>query len=257
MREAIRVRHADGLLNREIAVAVGCHHRTVAKVLAVDGLTTNSKRGTPPERVDDEHSRCRICEEVVPNDQFPYVRSIADGRRLSICRKCRYTQGRKAVSGAPARYFADREARMARGERGARGSRKDIPYELPNGYLHGLWEHQAGRCFYTDQQLRMEYAAGRAPDGVSIDRVDPAVGYVVGNVVLCATRINSIKSDVTPEELEAWLPSWHERVLQGLPALVAEVVAIVDDAPRAVSGRRLPSWVVERRARMEAIRSGC
>jgi hypothetical protein len=44
---------------------------------------------------------------------------------------------------------------------------------------------------------------GRAqgPNSPTIDRINPALGYVRGNVRVISARANSIKSDSTPEEL--------------------------------------------------------
>lgn len=245
--------YATGISNREIDLVNGFSNGTAAYWLRKNGLTSNVRKGTPPERVDDDHSRCRSCKKVVPNDQFPFVRSHVDGRRLSICRSCRYTQGRKAVSDDPARYFADRENRLARGERGARKARQAIPYELPTGYLHGLWVYQTGLCFYTDRPMRLAHTEGLSPEGASIDRVDPSIGYTVGNVVLCLSRVNLVKHDVTPDEMREWMPGWHTRVLFSLPSLLTGAQPIEDNHPRAANGHRLPSWVLERRERIAGI----
>jgi len=42
-----------------------------------------------------------------------------------------------------------------------------------------------------------------APSSPSLDRFNPACGYEVGNVVVVSNRANQIKSDATPEEMEA------------------------------------------------------
>lgn len=44
---------------------------------------------------------------------------------------------------------------------------------------------------------------GRAqgPHSPTLDRINPALGYVRGNVRVISSRANSIKSDSTPEEL--------------------------------------------------------
>jgi hypothetical protein len=44
---------------------------------------------------------------------------------------------------------------------------------------------------------------GRAqgPNSPSVDRIDPAKGYVKGNVRVISSRANAIKSNATPEEL--------------------------------------------------------
>ena len=249
----IREAHAGGLMNREIAIVAGCHHRTVAKYLRRMGLVSNLARGVPPERVDDTHSRCRRCREVQLDDQFPFVRGRVDARRLSICRSCRAKDARAALGDSPESYFNDRHRRMRNGERGSRPNRQGLAYDLPDGYLVALWHWQAGRCFYTDKPMKMGLGAGHDPLGVSIDRVDPHRGYVVGNVVLCCGRVNSIKSDVSLEELAEWMPGWFEQVRSRLPMLRVEVRAADDDWPRNKAGHRLPAWIVERRHRLAAL----
>lgn len=45
-----------------------------------------------------------------------------------------------------------------------------------------------------------------------MDRIDPSKGYVIENIVLCSFRVNTVKRDVTPEEMRAWMPGWALRV---------------------------------------------
>jgi hypothetical protein len=252
---ATAILHEYGLdlSNREIAMRVGCHHNTVARYLKLAGLEPNIRHGVPPERVDETHSRCWKCGDIQPDDQFPFVRNRVDGRRLSFCRQCRKVQSREAIAASPQAYFFDREARMRRGEHGARRSRSDIVYSLPDGYLIALWHWQRAKCFYTDRPMVIVLGKGLQPQSPSVDRVDPTCGYMVGNVVLCLNRVNSIKQNVTLAEMAEWMPGWHERIVTRLPLVVAEVSPIVDNTPRAANGRRLPSWIVDRRRRIEAL----
>jgi hypothetical protein len=241
------------LSNREIAAMVGCHHKTVALCLTRYGLTPLLARGVPPERVDDQHSRCRKCGDVQPNDQFPFVRGRADARRLSICRACRAKDAREALGASPESYFNDKHRRMVNGQRGSHKSRQELEYSLPHGYLASLWRWQEGLCFYSGQPMKMCLGNGKDPLGVSIDRVDPARGYVVGNVVLCCARVNTIKHDLSPEELKELIPKWHAAIVERLPLLQREVTGTPDNWPRNANGHRLPSWIVERRQRMAAL----
>ena len=53
-------------------------------------------------------------------------------------------------------------------------------------------------------KIPLQFAAGYAqPDSPSLDRIDPAKGYVPGNVVVMSHRANRIKGDATIEELLA------------------------------------------------------
>lgn len=49
--------------------------------------------------------------------------------------------------------------------------------------------------------LKYEGNEGAADDAMSIDRIDPAKGYVQGNIALVSQRANRIKNDATPAEL--------------------------------------------------------
>jgi hypothetical protein len=53
---------------------------------------------------------------------------------------------------------------------------------------------------------------GRLSTGLSIDRVDNEKGYTIENVVLCTSRFNTIKSNMTLKEIEKWMPSIYERI---------------------------------------------
>lgn len=43
---------------------------------------------------------------------------------------------------------------------------------------------------------------GPNPDSPSLDRINPALGYVPGNVQVLSIKANLIKQNATPEELE-------------------------------------------------------
>jgi len=40
-----------------------------------------------------------------------------------------------------------------------------------------------------------------------------AKSYVKGNVVLCVARVNTIKSDVSLNEMKLWMPGRYERIV--------------------------------------------
>lgn len=251
-REAVIELYRKELFSKDIAAILGCHYTTVQTILKREGLKPIRPKGQPPEPVDEDHSRCRQCGDVVLNTEFPLIKSHLDGRRLSVCRKCRKGQLREALGANPEAFFADKENRLRRPTSG-RKSRSSIISSLPNGYLYGLWMYQRRRCFYTREDMTLAIGAGSLPTAASVDRVDPTKGYEVGNVVLCRNRINSIKSDVSLEELAAWMPSWHERVANDLPDLIANVKPVDDGRARTVDGRRLPTWVIEHRRRLQEI----
>ena len=83
-----------------------------------------------------------------------------------------------------------------------------MQYDLPVGFLYDRWTQRGGKCFYTDIEMTM---TGRAPTTISVDKVLPEDGYTIGNTVLCANRINSMKQDATLAEMREWMPMWAAR----------------------------------------------
>lgn len=59
--------------------------------------------------------------------------------------------------------------------------------------------------------LELLYTGGRGQtsENASLDRIDPTVGYVKGNVWIISYRANRLKNDATLEELEFMLENWR------------------------------------------------
>ena len=93
-----------------------------------------------------------------------------------------------------------------------RATKKGIECTIDAEYLEQLWNLQEGRCVYTQETMLTGYGLRNHPMGVSVDRINPAQGYVPGNVVLCTTRANSIKQDMTLSEFQEWMPLWYIRL---------------------------------------------
>jgi hypothetical protein len=43
------------------------------------------------------------------------------------------------------------------------------------------------------------------PEKASIDRIDSSKGYIKDNIVLCCARANTIKMDLSLEDLKIWI----------------------------------------------------
>ena len=80
-----------------------------------------------------------------------------------------------------------------------RAKKKNIIFNLTQEHLLDLWEKQGQRCFYSDVKMSIT-GRQRNPYGVSLDRVLPEEGYVIGNVVLCCWGVNTAKQEFTLTE---------------------------------------------------------
>lgn len=163
--------------------------------------------------IDEIHVKCSKCSKVMlytdlelirPNGKYP--------SRISYCRGCRTKQIIKNNKSSLESHLANR----ARGVR-TRAKTKGYPCDLTTKYLMELYREQNGKCFYTDDIMAVPDEGNMESTSrlrLSIDKIVPVLGYVQGNIVLCTVRSNTIKGDLTMEEMKVWLPSWYERLIQ-------------------------------------------
>ena len=73
-------------------------------------------------------------------------------------------------------------------------------------YLCGLYYGQEGKCYHTGETMTLE--RGLVEGAVTftlctMDRIDNAKGYEVGNIVLACDGINRMRSDMPLKEFQA------------------------------------------------------
>lgn len=97
-----------------------------------------------------------------------------------------------------------------------RCKKDNIICTISTKYLTNLYKKQNRKCFYTDIEIDWKTINGLRPNCLSIDKIIPEKGYIEGNVVLTIRRINSIKYDMTLDEMKKWTPDWHKRIMEFL-----------------------------------------
>jgi len=83
-----------------------------------------------------------------------------------------------------------------------RGLTFDLTFEV----VQALWDRQSGRCYYSGLPLVTEL---NSPNKVSIDRLNSSLGYTEDNVVLCTSRVNLMKRDMTVDEFREIIRTLH------------------------------------------------
>lgn len=67
-----------------------------------------------------------------------------------------------------------------------------------------LWEIQGGRCAYTDLPMQLGGGSFHFSESrnlhCTVDRLDSAMGYEAGNVILCCADINRMKQEGSLED---------------------------------------------------------
>lgn len=152
-----------------------------------------------------ETKRCTKCEKEKPIGAFTLH---GRGHRVSWCKPCDaaackdYQRRRRAGDDAYKQVLTARGASIryqySRGRRAGRG----VPVMRGLApHLRVLWEVSEGRCAYTGEQMVVHGYHDGVRNAVTVDRVDPALGYVAGNVVLCCSWVNRMKQDYSAADL--------------------------------------------------------
>lgn len=125
----------------------------------------------------------------------------ADQRRARTCYKCEHIIKVEYRSRHPEAYLG----RLYNALKHIRKKQGKYAFEVTREYVLSLWETQQGRCAITGIELTHDSSDKTKTDtNMSIDRIDPAVGYVEGNIQLAAWRVNNMKSTLTEEQLAWW-----------------------------------------------------
>jgi hypothetical protein len=85
-----------------------------------------------------------------------------------------------------------------------RATKKGIPFDLTKEYIMNLFEEQEGRCYYSDIKLnivKVDKTRVHDPFKMSLDCIDPNLGYIKGNVAWCAYCVNSLKLKMPVENM--------------------------------------------------------
>jgi len=155
---------------------------------------------------------CSKCSIYVPYDSLDKIRvGKPNEARISYCRKCRTEQIIKNNKNSLESYLKNRIRAIK-----TRAKDKSIPFNITVEDLKNIYTNQEGKCFYTDVEMQIPSSTEgicKATLTLSVDKINPKLGYTKGNIVLCTRRANSIKGNCTLEEMKEWLPSWYLKII--------------------------------------------
>lgn len=119
-----------------------------------------------------------------------------------------------------------------------RSKEKNLPIDIDLDYLCSI---ATDRCpaFGTVFDWGQKGDKKASPDGPSLDRVIPDLGYVKGNVVFISNQANKIKQDVTEKELYAVADWLHDKRKEVLNAFKGKLTSLPE--PPSTPGRVYPA----------------
>lgn len=131
-------------------------------------------------------SRCKVCENLM-SKRYPKGAEYAKKRIRDTASPLNYTK-----------RLADYCACRCR--------KHGVECSISAEWMWQKYQQQGGLCAYSG--FPMTHDLGRCSTNISIERIDPSLGYVPDNVVLCCLFVNLSKRDKTIDE---WL-LWADRV---------------------------------------------
>lgn len=157
------------------------------------------------KRIIDGKLECSMCHEWKPLDGF-YKNKISYHGVEGRCKVCNLKRQNERHTNNLDRALKDIVNRHKTNTRNGSQRRKGfdggcITFE----FLRGLWGAQGGRCAVTGKIMTHVQGKGLCLDtNVSIDRIEPEVGYIPGNVRLVCKAVNYLKWTMTDKEMVGW-----------------------------------------------------
>ena len=204
----------EGIHNLRISEILGIDRKFVGRRVTALGLRSRRSKRTNIIDVGNGMVECTKCGRHLPREDLPWGRVTNSPYQLSYCRSCLTQSMVNNVKSSTPKYLNHRMRALRH-----RCKNNGTPFDLPPGYLYDLYQQQDGKCFYTDIPLEIYFGtkkSGARDDSLSVDKIIPESGYIVGNVVLCASRINTMKLNCSLEEMARWMPEWHRRIVEYL-----------------------------------------
>lgn len=105
-----------------------------------------------------------------------------------------------------------------------RALRSGIQFEIDEDFIYEQLMNQDYRCYWSgvpldflSQEPRGDVDTRLNPNSISIDKINPKLGYTRENTCLVTSAVNQIKNDFPTSELDLWISRiYHYRGLQNL-----------------------------------------
>ena len=143
--------------------------------------------------------KCSKCQEEKNVNEFYYHKMRK--HYMSSCKKCNTkecnTYQRKQKKEKNIKFIANmRAVGITRHCRNKNIKFSDNLRDL----IIQQWEKQKGLCFYSGRQMSISGDYHTNLDAMTIDKVNPSLGYVEGNIVMCCRIFNCMKQNLTYDE---------------------------------------------------------
>lgn len=85
-----------------------------------------------------------------------------------------------------------------------RAAKRGLDFNISKDYILDLFREQDGKCFYSGVSMNIVKEDGEIfhdPLKMTLDCIQPSLGYTKGNVVWCAFCVNSFKQKMSIDQM--------------------------------------------------------
>lgn len=155
----------------------------------------------------DGKKKCFKCKEIKLVEQFSKNRSTFDGYQ-KCCKECfanydsvkkGYIKKNKLLKTDLEVYLRNKTSYLER-----KCKLKNLNFDLNKEWLFEQYQKQNGKCYYSNLPIKHNEGCHQY-DSISVERLDPNLGYIKTNVVLASFAINSFKGMMNENEFKDYL----------------------------------------------------
>jgi hypothetical protein len=155
----------------------------------------------------DGKKKCFKCKLFKPTDTFSKNRNSTDGFS-KLCKECYsnydcvkngYNKKSSNLKTNLKEYLKYKHNYFK-----YKSKMKNIDFDLESNTLYELYETQNGKCYYTGIDIIHNLGCSNY-NSISVERLEPSMGYTKDNIVLAAFNINSLKGMMSENEFKLFL----------------------------------------------------
>lgn len=204
----IRDLHSAGLLTHEIANRLGMKYAFMDSRLHKYGLRSNYSVQRSIKIVSKTKARCSRCNRILSLTKFLWGRK---GRRneyrFTYCLDCRRKQAYLNLNSDVTRFIKNIFNRIK-----LRAIKNGVSFTISFDQFKRIYEQQKGLCFYTGFATKTKVGEGNTKHSLSVDQIQPGEGYTPDNIVFCTRHANTMKANLSLDELKKWIPYFYAKL---------------------------------------------
>lgn len=160
--------------------------------------------------IDQSHKKCCRCGKIKDISEFQRGRRGTSKEYIfDYCNQYRRHQIYENLNSDFNKWFKQKYNRWK-----TEAKRKGDIFTITFSELNDIYLKQNKLCFYSGILMTWGVNKGFTDRNIiSIDKVIPEKGYISGNVVLCTNRFNTIKNDLSLEELNKYIPAFYDKIM--------------------------------------------